>query len=215
MNLEALQAACLEHLVEHMSGDPAHDISHVKRVVKNTIYLTDLEKGNFSVTVPAAWLHDCYSVAKDSVQRNQASKLAAKQALSFLSQISYPEQHLSKIAHAIEAHSYSAGIETRTLEAMIVQDADRLEALGAIGIARCLLTGGSMGSQLYHEQDPFCDTRQPADRDYAIDHFYAKLFSLPGTMKTGAGKREAERRVAYMRGFLEQLRSEIEGDFER
>lgn len=214
MKLEAVQAACLEYLGEHMSGDPAHDISHVKRVVKNTIYLTELEKGNLSVTVPAAWLHDCYSVAKDSPQRDEASKLAAQQALTFLSQISYPEQHLPAIAHAIEAHSYSAGIETRTLEAMIVQDADRLEALGAIGIARCLLTGGSMGSQLYHEQDPFCATRQPADRDYAIDHFYAKLFSLPGTMKTRAGKREAKRRVAYMQGFLAQLRNEIEGAFE-
>ena len=108
MNLDAVQAACLEHLEEHMSGDPAHDISHVKRVVKNTIYLTDLEKGNIAVTVPAAWLHDCYSVAKNSPQRDQASKLAAKQALTFLSQISYPERHLSPIAHAI-AHPVGRG----------------------------------------------------------------------------------------------------------
>ncbi|MBT8061171.1 MAG: HD domain-containing protein [Xanthomonadales bacterium] len=214
MNLDALQEACLAHLQAHMSGDPAHDIQHVKRVVKNTIYLTDIEQANHAITVPSAWLHDCYSVPKDSPQRNQASRLAARQAIRFLKQISYPEQHLPAIEHAIEAHSFSAGIETKTLEARIVQDADRLEALGAIGIARCLLTGGSLGSELYHEDDPFCLEREPADRDYAIDHFYAKLFTLPETMKTDAGRIEASRRVAYMKAFLDQLRGEIEGSLE-
>lgn len=211
MNLDALQAACQSHVRQQMETDPAHDLSHVKRVVKNTLYLTDLESANSLITVPAAWLHDCVNVAKDSPLRNQASRLAAEHAVSFLAGISYPQQHLPAVAHAIEAHSFSAGIHPDTLEAKIVQDADRLEALGAIGIARCLLTGGSMGSSLYHEDDPFCSSRTPSDREYAVDHFYAKLFRLPGTMQTRAGRSEAQRRVDYMKSFLKQLELEIEG----
>lgn len=105
MTLEKVEAACLAFLQKHMSGDPAHDISHVKRVVSNTRYLTDLENSNHAVTIPAAWLHDCYSVAKNSPERSRASRLAADQAVRFLGRIDYPEQHLPAIAHAIEAHS--------------------------------------------------------------------------------------------------------------
>ena len=101
----------------------------------------------------------------------------------------------------------------RTLEARIVQDADRLEALGAIGIARCLLTGASMGTRLYDPADPFCDQRPANDRQFTLDHFHTKLFKLPETMQTRAGRDEAQRRAGYMRGYLEQFRGEIEGRF--
>ena len=67
-----------------MAGDPAHDISHVQRVVQNTMHLTAAENGDLAVTLPAAWLHDCLSVAKDSPLRKQASKLAAEEAVRFL-----------------------------------------------------------------------------------------------------------------------------------
>ena len=96
-----------------------------------------------------------------------------------------------------------------TVEAGVVQDADRLDALGAIGITRCLLTGGSMGSGIYHPDDPFCSERTPDDKAWMVDHFYAKLFRLPATMQTAAGKAEAERRVAMMEAFLEALGREV------
>jgi uncharacterized protein len=192
-----------------MASDPAHDISHVQRVVQNTIKLTDIENGNADVTIPAAWLHDCVSVAKDSSLRQQASKLAATEAVRFLESIDYAPALLKQIHHAIEAHSFSANIETKTLEARIVQDADRLEALGAIGITRCFLTGGSMGTSLYEPSDPFAVNRDPDDRRFTLDHFYCKLLGLAGTMKTEAGKAEAIKRTEYMLGFLEQLRLEI------
>lgn len=209
MNLDQLQSVCLEFLSESMASDPAHDISHVQRVVQNTIRLTREEKGNAAVTVPAAWLHDCVSVAKDSPLREQASKLAATEAIRFLDSINYPSALLPQIHHAIEAHSFSANIETNTLDARIVQDADRLEAVGAIGITRCFLTGGSLGTALYEPSDPFADNREPDDRRYTLDHFYCKLLGLTKTMKTKAGKAEAITRTEYMRGFLEQLRLEI------
>ena len=213
MNLKELHNSCEKFVQDRMSGDPAHDISHVRRVVKNTLYLTDIEESNTIITVAAAWLHDCVSVAKDSDLRAQASQLAAGDAVDFLSDTPYPREWLEDVYHAIEAHSFSANIPARTLEAKIVQDADRLEALGAIGIARCLLTGGSMGTSLYEPGDPFCNEREPDDRQYTLDHFYKKLFTLPETMQTRAGRDEAHRRARYMREFLDQLKAEIEGNF--
>jgi len=209
MNLDQLQARCLDYLSKTMASDPAHDISHVRRVVQNTVRLTEAEHGNALITVPAAWLHDCVSVAKDSPLRNQASKLAATEAVNFLQSVGYPEELLEQIHHAIKAHSFSAGIETKTLEARIVQDADRLEALGAIGITRCFLTGGSMGTPLYEASDPFASNRDPDDRRYTLDHFYCKLLGLTETMKTEAGRAEAIKRTDYMKAFLQQLSREI------
>ncbi len=213
MNLQELHNSCEKFVRNRMSGDPAHDISHVRRVVKNTLYLTDIEQSNPIITVAAAWLHDCVSVAKDSDLRAEASQLAAHDAVEFLSGTRYPREWLEDVYHAIEAHSFSANIQAQTLEAKIVQDADRLEALGAIGIARCLLTGGSMGTSLYEPGDPFCNEREPDDRQYTLDHFYKKLFTLPETMQTRAGRAEANRRAAYMREFLDQLKAEIDGNF--
>lgn len=212
MNLDQLQNLCLDYLVDVMASDPAHDITHVERVVQNTRALTEAENGDLAISLPAAWLHDCVSVAKDSPLRNQASKLAAIEAVRFLESIHYPSGHLPHIYHAIEAHSFSANIPTETLEARIVQDADRLEAVGAIGIARCFLTGGSMGTPLYEPSDPFAENRALDDRSYTLDHFYCKLLGLADTMKTRAGKSEAIKRTDYMKAFLQQIGSEIGHD---
>ena len=209
MILEQLEAACLGYLEKVMAADPAHDVSHVQRVVQNTIKLTAAAHGNAEITVPAAWLHDCVSVAKDSPLRKQASRLAADEALRFLKSIDYRPDLLDQIHHAIEAHSFSANLEAKTLEAQIVQDADRLEAVGAIGIARCLLTGGTLHRPLYETSDPFAEHREADDGLYTLDHFYCKLLGLAETMKTDAGKAEAVVRTEYMQGYLEQLRLEI------
>jgi uncharacterized protein len=209
MNLDQLQNLCLDYLGDVMASDPAHDISHVKRVVQNTLLLTQAENGNTAISVPAAWLHDCVSVAKDSPLRKKASQLAAREAVRFLESIQYPSALLPQIYHAIEAHSFSANIPAETLEARIVQDADRLEAVGAIGIARCFLTGGSMGTPLYEPSDPFAQNRDLDDRRYTLDHFYCKLLGLADTMKTEAGKAEAIKRTGYMKAFLQQLGMEI------
>jgi len=209
MNLNQLQQRCLEFLGKSTPADAAHDISHVKRVVKNCSYLTDIEDANLSITLPSAWLHDCVAVAKDSPLRSQGSRLAADAAVTFLAEIDYPQDQLNEVYHAIEAHSYTAAIPTQTLEAKIVQDADRLDSLGAIGIARCLLVGGHLNRPLCDANDPFCDEREPDDSLYTIDHFYNKLFKLPDTMQTEAGRAEAHRRADLMREYLDHLRAEI------
>jgi len=193
-------------------ADAAHDRAHILRVVQSARGLAEEERADLDVVVPAAWLHDCVVLDKDDPNRGQASRRAADMAVQFLSQIGYPEESHDAVRHAIEAHSYSAGIEPTSIEACVVQDADRLDALGAIGIARCMMVGGALGNRLYHTDDPFCENRPPNDATYTIDHFYEKLLGLPETMQTRAGREEAERRVDVMREYLDDLRREVAVD---
>jgi len=190
-------------------ADPGHGPAHLERVVATALRLAAEEGARPEIVLPAAWLHDCVHVAKDSPERARASQLAAGHALQFLGSAGYPRDCLPEIGHAIEAHSYSAGIAPRTLEAQVVQDADRLDALGAIGLARCIAVGAALGRPVYEPVDPFCRNRAPDDRGASVDHFYTKLLKLAGTMQTAAGRREAERRTGFLRAFLAQLESEI------
>lgn len=190
-------------------ADPAHDMAHIHRVVANVRQLARSEGADPAVALPAAWLHDCVVVPKDSPERAQASRLAAAAAGTFLRKAGYPLRLIPAIEHAIAAHSFSAGIPPETLEAKVVQDADRLDALGAIGIARTLLLGGTMGLPLYDPAEPLPRSRIPDDRAYVIDHFYTKLLKLAAMMHTAAGRREGERRTRLMRTYLEELAREL------
>jgi uncharacterized protein len=196
-------------LTEKMTDDAAHDVSHVRRVVHNAVQIAEIEGAELAVVLPAAWLHDCVVVPKDSPLRSQASRMAADTAVTFLQSQSYPEQHLPAIAHAIAAHSFTAQIPPETIEAKVVQDADRLDAIGAIGIARAFIVGGQLGRPIYNEADPFCQERPPDDFVATVDHFYTKLFKLAETMQTAAGRREAQTRTQFMRDFLAQLGREL------
>ena len=191
------------------AADAAHDLAHIRRVVASAAALAQAERADLAVVLPAAWLHDCVLVPKDSPQRAQASRMAADAAEQFLRAAGYPPALLPAIHHAIEAHSFSAGLAPRTPEAQVVQDADRLDALGAIGVARCLMLGGALGRRLYDPDEPFPTRRPPDDLANTVDHFYAKLLRLASTMQTAAGRAEAERRTAFMQGFLAQLAHEI------
>lgn len=198
----------IEHIMEE-TPDPAHDREHVRRVVANARRLAASEGADPAVVIPAAWLHDCVIVPKDSEHRSRASQMAAERAGAFLREIGYPAGHIPAVEHAIAAHSFSAGIPPQTLEARVVQDADRLDALGAIGIARTLLLGGVMGKPLYDSAEPLPQTRAPDDRENVIDHFYVKLLKLAGMMHTEAGRQEGERRTRLMRLYLEELGREL------
>jgi uncharacterized protein len=190
-------------------ADAAHDLEHIRRVVANARVLAAQEQADLAVVLPAAWLHDCVSIAKDSPLRAQASTLAGRAAVEFLQNIGYPAQHLPAIQHAIEAHSFSANITPQTREAQVVQDADRLDSLGAIGLARCLILSGAMGRRLYDPIEPFPAARPLDEQRNAIDHFYAKLFQLADRMTTAAGRAAAAQRTAFLHAFADQLRDEI------
>ncbi|MCA1667406.1 MAG: HD domain-containing protein [Thermomicrobia bacterium] len=189
--------------------DAAHDTSHIQRVVANARLLAEAEGADRAVVLPAAWLHDCVIVPKDSPERTQASRLAAQAAGDFLRDAGYPARHIPAIEHAIAAHSFSARIAPQTREAQVVQDADRLDALGAIGIARTLMLGGAMGKPLYDAAEPFPTARTADDGENVLDHFFVKLLTLSETMQTRAGRAEAERRTAFMHDYLTHLAAEI------
>lgn len=191
------------------TADAAHDITHIERVVANARMLAEAEQADLAVVLPAAWLHDCVVIPKNSPLRSQASMLAAEAAADFLRSVGYPEQHIATIAHAIAAHSFSANIPPRTTEAKVVQDADRLDSLGAIGIARCFALSGVLGRHFYDPAEPFPATRPLDDTRNTLDHFYVKLLRLADQMQTAAGRAEARRRTAFMQAFLAQLRDEV------
>lgn len=169
----------------------------------------EAENADSSVVLTAAWLHDCVSVAKDSTLREKASQMAATKARTFLATLTHDETWLDSVCHAIEAHSYSAGISATTLEAKIVQDADRMDSLGAVGIARCFLVGGSLKRALHASDDVFCEARAADDTQFCIDHFYTKLLDVGRTMHTASAKIEAQQRTKFMHQYLQQLRQEI------
>ncbi|HAZ14114.1 MAG: hydrolase [Bdellovibrionales bacterium GWA2_49_15] len=200
-----------EQKISHLAlgDDPAHDLLHFKRVVHLAKDLCQREGGKPEIVIPAAWLHDFVIVPKDSPLRAKASRLAAEKAREFLESIHFPKEHLAEIAHAIMAHSFSANIEAKTLEAKIVQDADRLDGLGAIGIARCFATAGLIKRPFYAPEDPFCEKRPPDDSQFTVDHFYKKLFKTAETLKTPSGLAEGRRRAEMMRQYLAALKLEI------
>lgn len=211
-DLDAMwQPVFLRLLGEHTPNDAAHDLEHIRRVVANARRIGSLEGADWEILMPAAWLHDCVHVAKSSPDRKRASQLAAEQAVEWLEEARWPYGKLEQIFHSIEAHSFSAGIETRTLEARVLQDADRHDALGAVGLARTLMLGAEMKREFYDARDPFCAHRDPDDSVYTLDHVYAKLLKLEDTMKTGAGRSEARERTGFLRVFLRQMEKEVSG----
>lgn len=189
--------------------DAAHDFLHFQRVVNTAKKLCVGQKANLNIVIPAAWLHDFVIVSKDDPLRSQASRLAATAAIEYLESIGYPATYFSGISHAIESHSFSANIPPETIEAKIVQDADRLDALGAIGIARCFITGGILNRPIYCADDPFCETRPPEDQQYTVDHFFQKLFLIADTLQTAAGRAEGERRKELMKEFMHHMKNEV------
>jgi uncharacterized protein len=190
--------------------DPSHDSLHLKRVVNMAKHLCEKEKANPHIVIPGAWLHDFVVIPKDSPLRKQASRISATRAVEFLERVDYPKEFHSAIAHCIEAHSFSANIQTETLEAKVVQDADRLDALGAVGIARMLITAGRMKRALYSEVDPLCEYgRTPDDSEFTIDHFFIKLFKVAETLKTKSALNEGQRRAQVMRVYLKDLGHEL------
>lgn len=207
--LERFENQFIAFIQSEMQQDLAHDLNHIFRVVKVAKTLCNSEGAKLEVVLPAAYLHDCFSFPKNHPNRAQSSQIAANKALEFLGKISYPAEYFKEIGHAIATHSFSADIKPETLEAQIVQDADRLDALGAIGIARCIQVGTSLGISLYHAEDPFSCDRELNDRLHTVDHFYSKLFRLKDTMNTVSAKAEAEARTVFMKEYLKQLGSEV------
>ncbi|KQQ50893.1 phosphohydrolase [Pseudomonas sp. Leaf127] len=190
--------------------DGAHDFSHLLRVWKNVCTIRNHEGGEPQILVAATLLHDCVAVEKNSPFRASASRLAAARARELLTDMGWDEEMIEAVAHAIEAHSFSAAIAPRSLEARILQDADRLDALGMIGVARLFHVSGRMGSSLYDPLDPHACARTLDDKRFALDHFKTKILSLAQGFQTTTGARLAQTRHQRVERFLREWLEEID-----
>ena len=198
-----------KEVIKIMDNDPAHDFEHVMRVYHNAQKITKKESANQKLVLTAALLHDIVSYPKSSKRSKLSSVESAKKSKSILKKYAFSNEEIGIICDAIEDHSFSQNRIPRTIEGKILQDADRLDALGAIGIARVFATSGSLNRPFYNIDDPFCSKRNPNDNLWAIDHFFNKLLKLESMMNTKSGKIEAKKRTKVLKEFLKQLKNEI------
>lgn len=189
--------------------DPSHDTAHLLRVALWTLRLGGAEQVDAREAVAAALLHDAVHVPKDSPDRARASELAADFARARLAPLGFARESIARIAAAVRDHSFSRGAVPEDALGRALQDADRLEALGAIGWLRCISTGVRMRADWFHADDPWAAARELDDRRYSVDHLFTKLLGLPATMRTEAGRAEAARRAAFLRAFADQLGEEL------
>jgi uncharacterized protein len=188
---------------------PAHDFSHVTRVTENARRIATAEGADLAIVIPAALLHELFNYPKDHPQSSLSGEVCAEHAAQLLKNERYPEHLIAAICDSIRNHAFSRGIIPATIEGKVLQDADRLDAIGAIGIARCFATLGEMRSPFYHPDDPFCRSRTPDDKAWGLDHFYRKLLGIPDGLHTATAQVIAADRVRLMKEFLTQLEREI------
>ncbi|WP_312420060.1 HD domain-containing protein [Shinella sp.] len=191
------------------ADDGSHDAAHLIRVWKNARRIQAEEGGDLRLLAAAVLLHDCVAVEKNSPLRAEASRLAAEKASTLLADEGWDAADIGAVAHAILTHSFSANIAPETLEAKIVQDADRLDAIGMMGAARCFYIAGRMGSGLYDPMDPLAENRPLDDKAFAIDHFEVKLFRLADGFRTATGSRMAFERTQRLRVIRDMMLDEI------
>lgn len=190
-------------------ADGAHDLGHLRRVWARARLIAMDEPCDLQILLAACFFHDLVNLPKSHPERARASTLSAEAACHFLRTDGFPEAKLSAVGHAIAAHSFSAGIAPMTAEARVLQDADRLEALGAIGIARMFHISGQMGGGLFDAADPMALHRPLDDRAFALDHIETKLLKIVETMQTAPGRAMAEERADWMLSFRTRLLAEI------
>lgn len=190
--------------------DPAHDLQHILRVYKNAELIGKREGADMEVLLAAVLLHDIVVYPKGSAKSSKSADDSADMAEKILKGYGVSKEKIDRISYCIRTHSYSRRLVPATLEGKILQDADRLDALGAIGIARTFSVGGSEDRMFYNPDDPFWKTgREPDDWQWTLDHFQAKLLWLKDSMHTKAAQEMAEERTRFMEQFIEQLKKEL------
>ena len=191
-------------------SDLAHGFEHVHRVYHLAMHLAEQEHADGLIVGMAALLHDLGRTTRGPARSHaeRSAKLAAK----LLAAYDLPSQTQYAIRHAILSHCYRHGIEPATLEARVLYDADRLDSLGACGVMRWAMTtkhGRWPETGTYHPDDPFALWRNPDGQRYLLDRFFTKLLQLSDAMMTATGRAMAERRIAFLRLFLQELQQEL------
>jgi uncharacterized protein len=195
---------------DRLANDPSHDLGHVLRVLRLAERIAAAEGGDLDVVIPAALFHDVIVYAKDDPRSRQEADESAEVAQEVLRTCpEYPQEKVPLVVTAIRQCSYSKGLVPESREGMILQDADRLEATGAIAVMRTFASTGRMGRPFFNPEDPFCLGREPDPFRYGLDLFYTRLLKVEAGMHTASARALARQRTTFLHAFLEQLRLEI------
>ncbi|MDI3474992.1 MAG: uncharacterized protein PWQ79_228 [Thermococcaceae archaeon] len=181
---------------EFFEREGTHGFSHVERVFNLCMHIGKEEGADLEVLALAALLHDIARPLESAGKVEDHAKEGARIARRYLKSLGYSEEKIESIAHAIEAHRFSRGPEPRTLEAKILSDADKLDAIGAIGVARVFMYSGEHGRSI----------------EDSLQHFEEKILKLKDLMYTETAKKMAEERHRFTEEFIERIRKEIEGE---
>jgi uncharacterized protein len=198
-----LKQITLEYVRQHTYA--GHDQTHTIRVHKLSRIIGQKEKADLPVLEAAALLHD---IGRSYEHADHAEK-SAEIAEELLKKCEFTEDKISKVLYAIRMHQFSKGTTPETLEAKILQDADRIDISGAIGIAMTFAYGGAKNIELYDEADPLAKKRKLDDNKYVLDHFQTKLLRLSATIHTRTGKDLIRERSRYLKSFMNQFLNEI------
>ena len=196
------------------SVEPAHDFFHVARVVGNALAIARGEGASEEIegaAATSALLHELFTLPKNHPDSARAGDRCAEKASELLEAEGAPSWLIAPVSAAIRDHSFSKGVVPDALPSRILQDADRLDALGAIGLARMWATCADMKRPFYAPDDPFCVTRAPDDKEWGLDHVFKKLLVIPARLHTKTASALAAERVAFLRTYVEQLGREIHG----
>ena len=206
-----------KHFVQYQLADAegGHDWFHIERVYKNALHIAKSEQVNLTIVALGALLHDI----ADSKFHNGDESLGPQKAREFLFSINADSQMIEHVVNIVTHISFKGGNEAPAFyskELAVVQDADRLDAIGAIGIARTFNYGGYKNRKLF---DPaikpnlnMSKEEYKASTAPTINHFYEKLLLLKELMNTPTGKKMAEQRHRFMELFLEQFYAEWDGE---
>ena len=196
-------------------GEMAHDRHHLQRVYIWALRLAPEAGADPDLAGATALVHDLTFVPKDSPERATGGERSAAEAPTVLAAAGYAAEEIAPIAEAVRTSSWSRGLEPTNALGLVLQDADRLDALGAVGLLRTAACGQFMSQaarpgRFYHPDDPLAHgSRALDDRTQVIDHLFAKLLHLAAGMRLPTARAEAARRHAFLQAFLAQLGEEL------
>jgi len=196
--------------------DTAHDFNHVLRVMKMGEHLAKIEGADMEIVHAAALLHDISRAEEDQSGQGDHAEMAAKRAREILLWRGIPPERADAVAQAIAAHRYRGSVQPQTLEAKILFDADKLDSIGAVGIARVYAIAGTLNQKLWSEprEDGIATREQHGDSNHTpVVEFMVKLRHVHTRVYTAAARHIAQERHDYMSQFFKRLGREMRAEF--
>lgn len=193
----------------YLKNDPSHDFEHIMRVYKNAEKICKTESVNKKLVLISVLLHDIVKKSQSRKSSKSSADLSAEKSLEILKKLNMSKLEINIITEAIRNHSFTKKKISKTIEGRILQDADRLDAIGAVGISRAFCVSGVKNRPFYNPNNPFAKKRTLNDKKWTLDHFFKKLLLLENQMNTKFGKIEARRRTIILKKFIDNLKLEI------